>query len=442
MFLVKLTHFIDFSIDCDPSFGFKLGWVDNDELLYDKQLHLGKDIMSLKQAKFEAEPTREIQLKGRNYSLVGTAHVSKKSENFVENEVLSGRYDAIAIELCDNRYKQLTEPQTIEDMDIFQVIKEKKVMTVVAMLAISSFQEKIGNNLNVRPGAEFIAAIEAAKKKNLPVFMIDRDISVTFSRAMGALSFWQKIAIFNDLVAGIFSKDSLTTAQLEDVKNEVAIEEMIAKLASDAPELHLTLLDERDRFMAAKLAQIDAESILVVVGAGHLKGLSDNLSDPVVSPEGTIESLSLRPQKSMFKKCFPFLVLLLILIGFVFGFSKSPNLGFEIVSEWIVINGGLSALGVLIAAGHPLTILTAFFAAPITSLNPTVGAGMVTGLVEAWIRKPRVSDFSKLRKEAASFRGWRKNRVARIFLVFLLGSFGSALGTYVAGFRIFEKLVS
>ena len=129
-----------------------------------------------------------------------------------------------------------------------------------------------------------------------------------------------------------------------------------------------------------------------------------------------------------------------MLLGFGIGFARSPELGWQLVWDWVLINGALSALGALIAAAHPLTIVTAFVAAPITSLNPTIGAGMVTAGVEVWLRRPRVGDFSRLRHDTTELRGWWRNRVSRTLLVFLFSTLGSAAGTYLAGFRIFGRL--
>ncbi len=110
------------------------------------------------------------------------------------------------------------------------------------------------------------------------------------------------------------------------------------------------------------------------------------------------------------------------------------------ISLWVLINGGLAALGALIARGHPLTILSAMIAAPLTSLNPAVAAGMVTGLVESMLRKPKVSDLERLREDSTTLKGWYSNPATRILLVFFLSNLGSAIGTWVAGFQIIDAL--
>ena len=179
-----------------------------------------------------------------------------------------------------------------------------------------------------------------------------------------------------------------------------------------------------------------------MLGAGHLKGVSRYLEEDHREPGEEIAELDRLPEKSRWPRLIPWAIVALILTGFAYGFAKSPQLGWQVVADWVLINGSLSALGALIAAGHPLTILTAFVAAPLTSLNPTIGAGMVTGAVELYLRKPSVGDFGRLRHDTAEVKGWWRNRVSRILLVFVLSTLGSAIGTYVAGFRIADRLFS
>jgi len=196
--------------------------------------------------------------------------------------------------------------------------------------------------------------------------------------------------------------------------------------------------------MAARLRQEntanEGKRILVVVGAGHLEGLAKYLASDQQDPQNEVEELSHLPPPTRWLKLIPWLIAVAVLTGFWIGFSRSPELGWELVTLWVVINGGLAALGALIARAHPLTILSAMVAAPLTSLNPAVAAGMVTGLVESALRKPKVSDLEKLRDDVTSLKGWFKNPATRILLVFFFSNLGSAIGTWVAGFRIFGAL--
>ncbi|MEE4377220.1 MAG: TraB/GumN family protein, partial [Candidatus Competibacteraceae bacterium] len=227
------------------------------------------------------------------------------------------------------------------------------------------------------------------------------------------------------------------------LKEGDVLESTFAQFADQEKDLFIPLIDERDRYMAAKLLQELADRkhghVLAVVGAGHLQGIANYLQQEQ-NPRETIGALDQLPTPSRWPKLLPWLIVALVFIGFGIGFSRSPNLGFQLVLDWVLINGGLAALGALIAGAHPLTVISAFGAAPLTSLNPTIGAGMVTAGVELYLRKPNVGDFSRLRTDTAHLKGWWRNRVARTLLVFILSTLGSAIGTYVAGFRIFDRL--
>jgi pheromone shutdown protein TraB len=178
------------------------------------------------------------------------------------------------------------------------------------------------------------------------------------------------------------------------------------------------------------------QRVLVVIGAGHLAGLQQQLQQGVAAPDQTLAELEQTPPPARWPKLIPWLIVALVVAGFIAGFRHSPDLGWQMLQDWVLINGGLCAIGAALAAAHPLTIVAAFVAAPLTSLNPAVGAGMVTALVEVLVRKPRLGDFKRLRDDTTSLRGWWRNRVSRTLLVFLFSTLGSAAGTYVAGFRI------
>ncbi|MEJ2592387.1 MAG: TraB family protein, partial [Candidatus Thiodiazotropha sp.] len=240
------------------------------------------------------------------------------------------------------------------------------------------------------------------------------------------------------------SREQVSEAEIEHLKEGDILETTFAEFAEDRQDLYLPLIDERDRYMAARLLQeIEQhghENLLAVVGAGHLNGIARYLESPPENAAETLRRLDEQPRSSRWPKLIPWVIVALVMVGFVLGFRRNPDIGWQMVYDWVVINGALSALGALIAAGHPLTVLTAFVAAPITSLNPTVGAGMVTAAAEIFLRKPTVADFSRLRNDTTSLRGWWRNRVSRTLLVFFLSTLGSAIGTYVAGFRIFDRL--
>ena len=390
------------------------------------------------------QPVKEITRDGVHYTLLGTAHVSRASVDAVVSMATSGEYDAIAVELCPARHQALTKQQQWKDMDLYRIIREKKAGLVMANLALGAYQRRIAEQFGIEPGAELKAAADAADAHDLPLQLIDRDLATTLKRSYRAVPWYKRMMLSAGLVMSTVSSDEIDEEQIEKLKEGDILEATFTEFAEQSPELYEALIGERDRFMAARLRQenIDNEGkrILVVIGAGHLEGLSKYLATDQGDPQAEVDELSHLPPPTRWLKFIPWLIAVAVLTGFWIGFSRSPELGWELVTMWVVINGGLAALGALIARAHPLTILSAMVAAPLTSLNPAVAAGMVTGLVESALRKPKVSDLEKLRDDVTTLKGWFNNPATRILLVFFFSNLGSAIGTWVAGFRIFGAL--
>ncbi len=390
------------------------------------------------------QPVREITRAGVHYILLGTAHVSRASVAAVTSMASSGEFDAIAVELCPARHQALTRQQQWKDMDLYRIIREKKAGLVMANLALGAYQRRIAEQFGIEPGAELKAAVDAAEAQNLPLQLIDRDLATTLKRSYRAVPWYKRMMLSAGLVMSTVSSDEIDEEQIEKLKEGDILESTFTEFAAQSPELYEALIGERDRFMAARLRQEntanEGKRILVVVGAGHLKGLANVLKSDQQDPQAEIDELSYLAPPKRWPKIIPWLIAVAILTGFWIGFSRSPELGWELVTLWVLINGGLAALGALIARAHPLTIISAMLAAPLTSLNPAVAAGMVTGLVESVLRKPRISDLEKLRDDVTTLKGWFKNPATRILLVFFFSNLGSAIGTWVAGFQIFEAL--
>ena len=390
------------------------------------------------------EPRVDIEMLGARITLLGTAHVSKASADQVRKLIEGRQFDAVAVELCPSRYASVIDPKALARMDLFSVIRERRVYRVVASLALSAYQQRLAEQFEIEAGAEQRMAIELANSLGLPVLLVDREIGVTLRRVSGNLSWWKRFSLFAGLVSAMLTSEDVTEDDIERLKEGDVLETTFAEFAEDRQDLYEPLIAERDRYMAARLRQeIEQHGhkrVLAVLGAGHLRGVAEHLENDRGDAAKDIAVLEQIPVRSRWPKTLPWIIVALILSGFAYGFSRSSELGFNLIGEWVLINGGLSALGVLLAAGHPLTLLSAFVAAPLTSLNPTVGAGMVTGAVELAMRKPSVGDFGHLRSDITNLRGWWRNRVSRVLLVFLFSTLGSAIGTYVAGYRIFDQL--
>lgn len=410
----------------------------------DKSDPLGPTLLKLA----DTEPLRHTYVDGVHFYLLGTAHVSHKSAVLVTELIETQAFDTVAVELCPSRHQAIANDDAWRDLDIFQLLREGKGGMMMASLAMSAYQRRIAEKLGVEPGAEMKAAISACQSYNTPLWLIDRDIGVTLKRASARLGWWKKWVMLNGLFFSMFSREEISEEEIEALKQGDLLDQTFAQFSEATPELYESLIAERDQYMAAKLrSELGNQHkdhvpkrVLAVVGAGHLAGISQSLKDPMLQPEKRIKSLEELPSTRSIWKLIPWAILALVLTGFAIGFSRSPELGWALIATWVIINGGLSAIGALIARGHPLTVLTALLAAPLTSLNPTVGAGMVTGAVEAWIKKPRVGDFESLRTDIGTLAGWYRNRVSHIFLVFFASNLGSAAGTWIAGLSMIRQL--
>ncbi|MCE7913717.1 MAG: TraB/GumN family protein [Nitrosomonas sp. PRO4] len=393
----------------------------------------------------KAEPIKTVRVNNCTITLLGTAHVSKASADKVQELIATEKYDAVAVELCPSRHKVIVNPDAMAKMDLFQVIKNGQASMVAASLALGAFQQRMAEQLGIEPGAEMRVAIKDAQAAKLPVLLIDREIGTTMKRIYRSVPWWKRMNLFAGLIASVISKEKFNADEIERLKEGDVLESSFAQFAENEKELFRPLISERDEYMSARLIKECKENgyqhILAVIGAGHLNGMVRQLeAQKIADPDEQITQLETIPPSSSWFKYLPWLIVALIVTGFVIGFMRSPEMGTAMVIDWIVINGGLSAIGAAIAFAHPLSVLTAFLAAPLTSLNPTIGAGMVVAAVETYLRKPKVGDFNRLRADTTSLKGWWSNQVTRILLIFIFSTLGSAIGTYVAGFRIFEQL--
>jgi len=384
-----------------------------------------------------------IQLNNSEITLIGTAHVSQLSVEMVEEKIATGDYDCVAVELCSPRLENITNQAWWKNLDIYQIFREKKAGLLLINLALTAYQKRLAQRIGVEAGKEMMRAVELSRGRDLRLEVIDRNISTTLHRLVTEVSFWQKTKIIGGLIAGVFVGEEISEEQIEDLKRGDMLHAVVSEFGEELPEIKRVLIDERDEYMMGRLAEISGpddapKKILALVGAGHLMGMMANKDLPPGAAH--LQELDQKPPPSKTGLYIGWGICVLILSMFVVGFKQSPELGGQLVATWVLFNGGLSALGTALALGHPVSIFTAFFAAPLTSLNPTIGAGMVVGLVESYMRKPKVGDFETLREDIAHYSMWWKNRVARLLLIFFFSSFGSMIGTYAAGASIVTQL--
>ena len=389
-----------------------------------------------------SQTQKVLELNNRKITLIGTAHVSAESISEVENVISDVKPDCVAIELDEKRYESITNPDKYRELDIIKVLKRKEGFLLLANIVMASFQKRMGKNSGVKPGEEMVAAINKAKELNIPTALVDRPIQITFRRAWKKTSAYGKTQLLSALLASGFSKDEISSEEIENLKQSSEMDSMMKELSELMPTVKQVLIDERDQYLASHIWKAEGNNIVAVLGAGHLPGVEAHLKKIAENQASTDTSeIASIPESSIFSKIMMWLIPVLIVAVIAFGFYiGGKDAGSKMALNWILWNGILAGLGALIAGGNPLTILVSFVGAPITSLCPFIGVGIVAGIVQAAICKPQVKDLETLSDDAGSIKGFYKNKILRVLLVFLLSSVGSSIGTFAAGAGIVINL--
>ncbi|SET18216.1 pheromone shutdown-related protein TraB [Salinibacillus kushneri] len=374
------------------------------------------------------ENITRVQLDDKEVILIGTAHVSKQSAEQVKEVIEAEQPDSVCIELDEQRYQSIKEDSQWKDMDIFKVIKERKATLLLMNLAISSFQKRMAKQFGINAGQEMIQGIESAEEVGADLVLADRNIQVTFSRIWGNIGIKGKFMLLTEVIGSIFSRETISEEDLEKMKSQDMLNSMLQEFTEYFPKLKKPLIDERDQYLSQRIKDAPGNKVVAVLGAAHVPGITRELHK-----EHDLERLSERPPKSKVPKIIAWAIPILILSIIAYTFATNPSAGMQQTLSWIVWNGTFSAIGTAIALAHPLAILTAFIAAPITSLNPLIAAGFIAGIVQAFLRRPNVRDFENLTEDVFHIKGFWHNKVTRILLVVVLANIGSSLGTFIGG---------
>jgi pheromone shutdown-related protein TraB len=385
-----------------------------------------------------ADDVRTIVSGDRRIILVGTAHISQESADLVREVISREQPDEVCVELDERRYQVLSEGGRWEALDLRSVIRQKQLATLILNLLLSAYQKRLGAKLGAVPGLELLEATKVAREMEIPVRLCDRDVRVTLRRAWYAMSFREKFLFMGSGLAGVFDKQELTEEDLRELRHSDVLSDLLNELGRALPVLKRVLLDERDAYLAQKIRESRAESIVAVVGAGHLEGTVRALED---SQHVSLDDLEIIPPPSRAWRIVGWAIPILILtsLGYI-GWTKGAEAAGANALFWVLANGIPSAFGALVAWGHPLTILTSFVLAPLTSLTPVIGVGYVAAFVQAWLRPPLVRELKSVGDDVVHVQKWWQNRLLRILLVFILSSLGGVLGTYVGAYEIVSNL--
>jgi pheromone shutdown-related protein TraB len=364
-----------------------------------------------------------LRYEGRDIYLVGTAHVSQRSVADVGTVISALTPDSVCVELDRVRHQALVDPKRWRNLDIFEVIRERRLSFLLSSLVLSSYQRRLGNKLGVRPGAEMLAAIEHAERVGAQLILADRDIQATLRRTWAALSLWDSIQLVGTLIGALFAKGEITEAQVEALKDRDNVSELVREFAEMMPRLQRPLIDERDRYLMSSIREAPGRSVVAVVGAGHVSGMVRYLHTEVDRA-----ALTELPRPRLSRRLLDWVLPLIgagaIASGFLGGHRAAlPQMlwGLLIVHGFCVI-----VFGSVVRAA-PATLLTAAVASPLFAFAPRNETGRLAAFVEALWRAPTLADREGL-SHVASLQDWRQNRFTRVLLV----AFGISVGSSLA----------
>ncbi|HKM00095.1 MAG TPA: TraB/GumN family protein [Mobilitalea sp.] len=368
--------------------------------------------------------------------LIATAHVSKDSAELVKRVIDEEHPDSICIELDEDRYQNILNPKAWENTDIVQIIKSHRVGFLIANLILGSYQRKMAKKLGTSAGGEMLQGIDSAKSTGANLILADRNIRITFLRIWRKLSFWEKSKLLVSLFFSSSEDDQISDQSLQELLQEDMLESVTASMRKQFPQISETLIDERDQYLASKIKEAPGKKIVAILGGAHVPGIKKEIYQT-----RNIEDISIVPPKSTFSKIAGWIIPAIIMGIFIYGFVVNIETGLRQLSTWVLWTGALAALFTALSFGHPLSILTAFIVAPITTLHPLLACGWFAGLVEATIKKPTVKDVQNVQTDINSLKGILKNRFLKTILVIAMANIGGTIGTIIAGTDIIKNLL-
>ncbi len=383
-----------------------------------------------------AENIINLRYKEKNIILIPTAHVSVESVKLVKDTIDKFNPDSICVELDEGRYNNIINSKAWKNTNIIDIIKQKKVTLLIANLILSAYQANIAKKLKTKPGAEMMQGINSANELNKNLVLADRDIQITFKRIWRKMKFLEKCKLIFSFVFSKDEEENISEEDLEELIKRENLENVIIDMGKEYPQIAKVLLHERDKYLAYKIKNAPGQKIIAILGAAHSLGVEKE-----IYKNYDIDELNKIPEKSRFSKILPWLIPVAIISLIIYGFTKNINTGFDQIKSWFLYNSVLAGLFTAIVLGHPLSILTAFIAAPFTSLNPFLACGWFAGLVEATIRKPTVEDVNNIPRDIFRVKGILTNRFLKALLIVIAANLGSSIGTIIAGTSIIKNIL-
>lgn len=377
----------------------------------------------------------KLDYQGKEIILIATAHVSQQSRELVKQVIEEEKPDSVCVELDEGRYKNILDPQAWEKTDIVKIIKSNRVGFLLVNLALHSYQRKMAKYLGTTLGGEMIQAIDSAKELGANLVLADRDIQTTFLRIWRKLNLWEKTKLLVSILFSFDDDHKISEKGLQELMQSDLLTTAMADMRKQFPKVGEILISERDQYLASKIKTAPGPKVVAVLGGAHVPGVKEE-----IYKQQDIARISVVPPQGWLSKAAVWAIPAVIvgLIGYAFAINIQT--GLQQLSAWVLWTGILAASFTALALGHPLSILTSFVAAPLTTIHPLLACGWFTGLVEAALKKPTVQDIQNVHKDVFSFSGFFKNRFLRIILVVMMANIGASIGTIVAGTDMLRSL--
>lgn len=385
----------------------------------------------------EEENLTRIQYQDKEIILIATAHVSKQSAELVKDVIDREQPDSICVELDKDRYNNIKNPKAWSETDLVKVIKDKKVGFMLANLVLASYQKKLAKQLNTNVGQEMIQGIRSAEELDCNLVLADRSIQTTFMRIWRKMSLKEKFDLLMNLFFALDDEEEneISDEEINNLLQKDMLEAAMTNMRETFPKVGDILLCERDQHLANKIKNAPGKKIVAVLGGAHVPGVSKE-----IFKEQDMKEITTVPKAGNTAKIIGWMIPIAIVLLIAYGFVQGVETGMEQVTSWILWNGALAAIFTAIMFGHPLSILTAFVVAPISSLNPMLACGWFAGLMEAHVRKPKVEDVNNISNDIFSIKGLFTNRFLRTLLIVIMANIGSTIGTIVAGMDIIQNV--
>lgn len=377
-----------------------------------------------------------LEYQGKEIILIATAHVSQESVELVKEVIAEEQPDSVCVELDEERYQNIQNPKAWENTDIVKVIKAKKIGFLIANLLLSSYQKKMAKKLNTTVGGEMLQGIESAKEIGADLVLADRNIQTTFLRIWRKLSLWEKAKLVISLFSSFDEDSEISNQDLQELLQEDMLEAVIAGLREEFPQIGEILIHERDQYLASKIKNAPGQKIVAVLGGAHVPGVKEEIYQTQ-----DLENISVVPPKSGFSKIAGWIIPAVITGLIAYAFILNAQTGLQQLSSWVVWTGALAALFTTLSLGHPLSILTSFVTAPLTTLHPMLACGWFAGLVEATIKKPTVQDVQNIQTDIFSLKGIFTNRFLKTIVIVIMANIGASIGTLIAGTDLVKNLL-